>query len=160
MDNLLYKLGKIPGALMILPLFLGALINTFAPAILNIGSVTTALFKNGVPVLIGLFFMCIGAQIQLRAALPAVEKGLVLLLGKYLMAVAVGLGSIQAERCLYRHDRRVRIDRPVWSGVFSGRCQHLRQQGHTHGQRACQRLPARAAREQRVIPTRKSAGSP
>ncbi len=33
MDNLLYKLGKIPGALMILPLFLGALINTFAPAI-------------------------------------------------------------------------------------------------------------------------------
>ena len=92
MDNLLYKLGKIPGALMILPLFLGALINTFAPAILNIGSFTTALFKNGVPVLIGLFFMCIGAQIQLRAALPAVEKGLVLLLGKYLMAVAVGLG--------------------------------------------------------------------
>ena len=56
MDNLLYKLGKIPGALMILPLFLGALINTFAPAILNIGSFTTALFKNGVPVLIGLFF--------------------------------------------------------------------------------------------------------
>ena len=65
MDNLLYKLGKIPGALMILPLFLGALINTFAPAILHIGSFTTALFKNGVPVLIGLFFMCIGAQIQL-----------------------------------------------------------------------------------------------
>ena len=75
MDNFLYKLGRIPGALMILPLFLGALINTFAPAILNIGSFTTALFKNGVPVLIGLFFMCIGAQIQLRAALPAVEKG-------------------------------------------------------------------------------------
>ena len=92
MDNLLYKLGKIPGALMILPLFLGALINTFAPAILHIGSFTTALFKNGVPVLIGLFFMCIGAQIQLRAALPAVEKGLVLLLGKYFMAVAAGLG--------------------------------------------------------------------
>ena len=28
MDNLLYKLGKIPGALMILPLFLGALTST------------------------------------------------------------------------------------------------------------------------------------
>ncbi|UOO81538.1 2-keto-3-deoxygluconate permease [Uruburuella testudinis] len=76
MDHFLYKLGKIPGALMILPLFAGALINTFAPQILNIGSFTTALFKNGVPVLIGLFFMCIGSQIRLRAALPAVEKGL------------------------------------------------------------------------------------
>ena len=99
MDNLLYKLGKIPGALMILPLFLGALINTFAPAILNIGSFTTALFKNGVPVLIGLFFMCIGAQIQLRAALPAVEKGLVLLLGKYFMGGGgFGRGFFDARR--------------------------------------------------------------
>ena len=41
--------------------------------------------------LIGLFFLSVGAQIQLRAALPAVEKGLVLLLAKYGVAVLAGL---------------------------------------------------------------------
>ncbi|QGK68319.1 hypothetical protein GIY23_00955 [Allosaccharopolyspora coralli] len=44
-----------------------------------IGSFTTALFKEGAPVLIGLFFMSIGAQIQLRTALPSLEKGVVIL---------------------------------------------------------------------------------
>lgn len=91
MDNVLRKIGRIPGALMIVPLFLGAIVNSFAPEVLNIGSFTTALFKNGVPVLIGLFFMCIGSQIRVKTALPAVEKGFVLLLAKYGAAVAVGL---------------------------------------------------------------------
>jgi len=91
MDNALRQLGRIPGALMVLPLFLGALINTFTPGILGIGSFTTALFSKGAPVLIGLFFMCIGAQINLRSALPSVEKGFALLLGKFGAAVCVGL---------------------------------------------------------------------
>lgn len=76
---------------MIIPLFLGATVNTLAPDILGIGSFTTALFKNGAPVLIGLFFMCMASQIQVRAAVPAMEKGLVLLIGKYAAAMGVGL---------------------------------------------------------------------
>ncbi|WP_110182018.1 2-keto-3-deoxygluconate permease [Nocardioides solisilvae] len=91
MDNLLRTIGRIPGALMIVPLFLGAVVNTVAPDLLSIGSFTTALFKEGAPVLIGLFFFSVGSQIQVRAALPAVEKGIVLLLAKYGVAVAVGL---------------------------------------------------------------------
>lgn len=91
MDQLFRTLGRIPGALMIVPLLLGAIINTAAPGALGIGSFTTALFKEGAPVLIGLFFMSIGAQIQLRSALPSVEKGLVMLLAKYAVAVALGL---------------------------------------------------------------------
>jgi 2-keto-3-deoxygluconate permease len=91
MDSLLRTVGRIPGAIMVVPLFLGAVVNTISPGVLEIGSFTTALFKNGAPVLIGLFFMCIGAQIDVKAALPSVEKGIVLLLAKYGAAVAVGL---------------------------------------------------------------------
>ena len=91
MDTLLRAIGRIPGALMVVPLFLGAVVNTVFPEVLEIGSFTTALFKEGAPVLIGLFFLSVGAQIQLRAALPAVEKGLVLLFAKYGIAVAAGL---------------------------------------------------------------------
>lgn len=92
MDRFFLALGRIPGALMIVPLLLGAIVNTLAPDVLGIGSFTTALFKDGAAVLIGLFFMAIGSQINLRAALPSVEKGIVLLLAKYGIAVAVGLG--------------------------------------------------------------------
>lgn len=91
METLLKQLGRIPGALMIVPLFLGAVVASFAPGILDIGSFTTALFKTGTPVLIGLFFVCVGSQIDVKAAVPAVEKGIVLLLAKFGVAAAVGL---------------------------------------------------------------------
>lgn len=91
LDKILLKILKIPGALMIVPLFLGVLINTFFPDILNIGSFTTALFKNGLAVLIGLFFLAVGSQISIKSALPSVEKGLILLLAKYGIAVVFGL---------------------------------------------------------------------
>lgn len=91
MDTLLKKIGRLPGALMIVPLFLGACLNTFAPGLLDIGSFTTALFRDGAPVLIGLFFMAIGSQITFKSAVPSIEKGFVLMLGKYGVAVAVGL---------------------------------------------------------------------
>lgn len=91
MDPVLRFIGRLPGALMVVPLFIGAVINSFVPAVLEIGSFTTALFRDGAPVLIGLFFLCIGAQISLKSALPSVEKGLALLLGKYAAAVLVGL---------------------------------------------------------------------
>lgn len=91
MDHVFKFLGRIPGALMIVPLFLGALMNTFFPAALDIGSFTTALFRDGLPVLIGLFFLAVGSQINVKAAVPSVEKGIVLLLAKYGIAVLAGL---------------------------------------------------------------------
>ncbi len=91
MEAFLKYLARIPGALMIVPLFMGAVVATFAPQALEIGSFTTALFKSGTPVLIGLFFVCVGSQIDVKAAVPAVEKGIVLLLAKYGIAVATGL---------------------------------------------------------------------
>lgn len=91
MDRIFKFLGRIPGAVMIVPLFLGAITNTFFPGALDIGSFTTALFRDGLEVLIGLFFLAVGSQINVKAALPAVEKGLVLLFAKFGIAVVAGL---------------------------------------------------------------------
>lgn len=91
MDHVFRAIGKIPGALMVVPLLLGALINTFFPESLEIGAFTTALFRDGAPVLIGLFFVAVGSQISFRTALPSLEKGLVLVLAKYGGSVAIGM---------------------------------------------------------------------
>ena len=39
-------LDKIPGGMMVVPLFLGVLVNTFCPQFLKIGGFTTALFSS------------------------------------------------------------------------------------------------------------------
>ncbi|WZH51046.1 MAG: 2-keto-3-deoxygluconate permease [Nocardioides alkalitolerans] len=92
MDNVLRTLGRLPGALLIIPLFLAALINTFVPEVLEIGSFTTALFRDGAVPLIAMFFFVMGSQIQVKSLGASVEKGIVMLLGKYAAAIAVGLG--------------------------------------------------------------------
>ncbi len=89
--RLLATIEKIPGGLMIVPLMLGALINTFAPQALEIGGFTQALFKDGATAVIGLFLVCMGAQLPLRATGPVVEKGLVILISKYVAGAAFGL---------------------------------------------------------------------
>lgn len=91
LDSVFRAIGRIPGALMVVPLFLGAIINTFFPSVLDVGSFTTALFRDGTAVLIGLFFLAVGSQISLKSAGPSLEKGAVLLLAKYGIAVIFGL---------------------------------------------------------------------
>lgn len=83
--------GKVPGALMILPLFLGAIVNTFFPGILDLGSFTTALFRDGTGALLGLFFFCMGGQINFRATGVTLEKGVAILVGKVGVGVVFGL---------------------------------------------------------------------
>lgn len=84
-------LSKIPGALMIIPLFLGATINTFFPNALNIGSFSTALFRDGTGALLGLFFFCMGAQISFRQTSATLIKGTAILVGKALAGGMIGL---------------------------------------------------------------------
>ena len=53
---ILETINKIPGGLMVVPLVLGVLTNTFFPEALMIGSFTTAFFKSGALTLIALLF--------------------------------------------------------------------------------------------------------
>ena len=84
-------LERIPGGMMVVPLLLGALINTFAPEFFKIGGFTTALFKNGALPLIGMFLFCMGAQMNFNVAPRALKKGAILTVVKYAIGVGVGL---------------------------------------------------------------------
>lgn len=82
---------RLPGGMMVVPLVLGALMNTFAPQTLAIGGFTTALFKQGGATLIGAFLLCMGAGISFRAAPKALLQGGTITLTKLLVAVTIGL---------------------------------------------------------------------
>lgn len=86
-------LERIPGGMMVVPLLLGAVINTFAPGLLRIGNFTEALFVNSAGALIALFLLCAGAQINLRSVGPAAAKGVTLLAVKWVAGAAVGLAA-------------------------------------------------------------------
>jgi 2-keto-3-deoxygluconate permease len=86
------KIDKIPGGLMIIPLLLGAIINTLFPEALMIGGFTTAMFKQGALPVLGVFLFCMGSQISFKVAPKALKKGLILTVSKYAIGILVGLG--------------------------------------------------------------------
>lgn len=78
---------KVPGGMMVVPLILGALFNTFIPKSLMIGGFTTSLFKNSAVPLIALFLLCMGSQIKVREAGRPIKKGFVSLLSKFFVGL-------------------------------------------------------------------------
>lgn len=88
--SILDTVKKVPGGLMIIPLLLGALFNTFAPDLLEIGGFTTAMFKTGASAILGVFLFCNGAQINVRQAGPSLIKGVGLTAVKFIIGAAIG----------------------------------------------------------------------
>jgi len=82
--KILKTVQKVPGGLMVVPLFLGAIINMFFPQVLNIGGMTTATFKSGAASFIGASLLCVGSQINITQIGEPLKRGFVLLMAKFL----------------------------------------------------------------------------
>ena len=99
----------VPGGMMIVPLFFGAIIRTLAPGTPTFfGSFTGALFTGALTIL-AVFYVCMGATIEFRATPYIVKKGGALFAAKVSVAVIAGiiLGRIWGEA-------------PVTAGVLAG----------------------------------------
>lgn len=89
--NILGTMKRFPAGVMVIPLLMGCLINTFFPHLLEIGGFTTGLFKKGVPTLIGLFLFCSGATIDVKMAGVTIKKGVILTLLKFFIGFGMGI---------------------------------------------------------------------
>jgi 2-keto-3-deoxygluconate permease len=100
---------RVPGGMMIVPLFVGAIINTLAPnTAKTFGSFTGALFTGALPIL-AVFYVCMGSTIELQATPYILKKGGALFATKVGGAAIVGivLGRLWGEA-------------PVESGLLAG----------------------------------------
>lgn len=88
---ILKTLRKIPGGVMIIPLLIGAAMNSFCPQVLEIGGFSTAMFKTGINAFVALFFVCSGSQIKIKEAALPLAKGTVLLISKFAVGAILGL---------------------------------------------------------------------
>jgi 2-keto-3-deoxygluconate permease len=89
--QILKTVRRIPGGLMVVPLLLGAAINTFFPSLLTIGGFTTHLFKTGALPILAVFLFCNGAQISVKQAGAPLAKGLGLTLSKFIIGAGLGV---------------------------------------------------------------------
>ncbi|WP_339197902.1 2-keto-3-deoxygluconate permease [Aeribacillus sp. FSL k6-2211] len=88
-------LDRIPGGMMIVPLIVGAIINTLFPnAAKTFGSFTGALLTGALPILV-VFYVCMGATIDFKATPYILKKGGVLLLSKVGIAAVIGIIAAQ-----------------------------------------------------------------
>lgn len=90
-SSLFRLMQRIPGGIILVPLFIGIIVNTFAPGILEIGGFTTGMFKTGTGSLLGLFLLLNGANIDVKKIGMPLYKGSVLTLMKFVLGVAFGL---------------------------------------------------------------------
>ncbi|MEU4361709.1 2-keto-3-deoxygluconate permease [Promicromonospora sp. NPDC023987] len=82
-------MNKIPGGLMLIPLVLGSVVGTFFPGFLELGSFTTALFKDSALPLIAVLIFATGMQITARTSGPVLATTGTLLLTKSLIPAAL-----------------------------------------------------------------------
>lgn len=84
------SIERVPGGMMLIPLLLGALINTFFPtAGKTLGSFTNAWMTGALPIL-SVFFICMGATIDLKSTPYILKKGGALLGSKLLTGATLG----------------------------------------------------------------------
>jgi 2-keto-3-deoxygluconate permease len=92
----IYKtITRVPGGLMVVPLFLGMLVNTFFPDLLKIGGFTEALSSKGYPTILGMYLFTVGTKMTLSAAPRMLKRGFGIMAAK--LAVAMGTALLVAK---------------------------------------------------------------
>ncbi len=103
------SMERVPGGMMVVPLLLGAVIATFFPGTPKFfGSFTGALFSGALTIL-AVFYVCMGASIDLKATPYILKKG------GTLLAVKVGVAMILGM--IFGHYLG---ELPVSAGLFAG----------------------------------------
>ncbi|MCQ6282302.1 2-keto-3-deoxygluconate permease [Bacillus sp. EB600] len=85
------RVQKIPGGIMIIPLFIGAIVNTFFPQIINIGGFTQSLGAQGFPTLIAAYLFCVGTKMTLKGTPVMLKKGFSIMFAKVAIATIIAL---------------------------------------------------------------------
>ncbi len=90
--KILKSIRKVPGGLLIVPMILTAIINTFFPNIFQIGNPTTALFTNrSTMVLVGLMLFASGTQFNIRNIVDVIKRAGLLCVGKLIISYVIGI---------------------------------------------------------------------
>lgn len=90
--KILQNVRKVPAGMMVVPMVLGSLINTFVPEIVKIGSFTTATFtRAGTATAIGIQLFCLGTTLQLSDMPKVLKRGGLLLIAKFIIGAAIGI---------------------------------------------------------------------
>lgn len=90
--EILQNVRKLPAGMMVVPMVLGSLINTFVPEIVKIGSFTTATFTSaGTATAIGIQLFCLGTTLQLSDMPKILKRGGLLLIAKFIIGAAIGI---------------------------------------------------------------------
>jgi 2-keto-3-deoxygluconate permease len=88
----IYKsINKVPGGMMVVPLFVGMLIATFTPNLLKIGGFTEALSNVGFPTVLGMYLFVVGTKMTLKAAPAMLKRGFGIMFAKVGIAVVVSM---------------------------------------------------------------------
>jgi 2-keto-3-deoxygluconate permease len=84
-------INRVPGGMMVCPLFLGMVINTFFPRLLKIGGFTEALSGIGYPTILGMYLFTVGTKMTMRAAPKMLKRGFGILFTKLGIATILAL---------------------------------------------------------------------
>jgi len=89
--KILQTINRVPGGLMVVPLFIGMVINTFFPNLLKIGGFTEALSGVGYPTVLGMYLFTVGTKMTLKTAPRMLKRGFGIMFAKVGVAMLISL---------------------------------------------------------------------
>ena len=91
--KIMQTVKKVPGGMMVVPLLLGACVNTFFPGLWTTfdGTFTTYLWKSGAMPILAVFLFCNGATIDFKKAGVPLAKGLIITVVKVGVGIIIGV---------------------------------------------------------------------